>query len=33
VDGAGGLRPSISLKSATNVTGEGTSSSPFVVKI
>ena len=33
VDGACGLRPSISLKSATNVTGEGTSSSPFVVKI
>ena len=28
-----GLRPSISLKSTTNVTGEGTSSSPFVVKI
>ena len=33
VDGAGGLRPSISLKSTTNVTGDGTSSSPFVVKI
>jgi len=29
----GGVRPSISLKSTTNVTGEGTSSSPFVVKI
>ena len=28
-----GVRPSISLKSTTNVTGEGTSSSPFVVKI
>ena len=33
VDYTGGLRPSISLKSTTNVTGEGTSSSPFVVKI
>ena len=29
----GGVRPSISLKPSTNVTGEGTSSSPFVVKI
>ena len=29
----GGVRPSISLKPFTNVTGEGTSSSPFVVKI
>ena len=28
-----GVRPSISLKSTTNVTGNGTSSSPFVVKI
>ena len=28
-----GVRPLISLKSTTNVTGEGTSSSPFVVKI
>ena len=28
-----GVRPSISLKSTTNVTGDGTSSSPFVVKI
>ena len=27
------VRPSISLKSTTNVTGDGTSSSPFVVKI
>ena len=27
------VRPSISLKSTTNVTGNGTSSSPFVVKI
>ena len=33
VDTAFGVRPSISLKSTTNVTGEGTSSSPFVVKI
>ena len=33
VNGAVGVRPSISLKSATNVTGNGTSSSPFVVKI
>ena len=28
-----GVRPSISLKPSTNVTGDGTSSSPFVVKI
>ena len=28
-----GVRPSISLKSTTNVTGDGTSSSPFVAKI
>ena len=28
-----GVRPSISLKPFTNVTGDGTSSSPFVVKI
>ena len=33
VDYASGVRPSISLKSTTNVTGDGTSSSPFVVKI
>ena len=33
VNGAVGVRPSISLKSTTNVTGNGTSSSPFVVKI
>ena len=33
VDGTCGLRPSISLKPFTNVTGNGTSSSPFVVKI
>ena len=32
-DNTRGVRPSISLKSTTNVTGEGTSSSPFVVKI
>ena len=28
-----GVRPSISLKSTTNVTGEGTSSSPFIISI
>ena len=33
VSGTNGVRPSISLKPSTNVTGEGTSSSPFVVKI
>ena len=33
VGNADGVRPSISLKSTTNVTGDGTSSSPFVVKI
>ena len=33
VKGTNGLRASISLRSTTNVTGEGTSSSPFVVKI
>ena len=33
VDFVNQVRPSISLKSTTNVTGEGTSSSPFVVKI
>ena len=31
VDDAGGVRPSISLKSTTNVTGEGTSDSPFII--
>ena len=31
VDYTGGVRPSISLKSTTNVTGEGTSSSPFII--
>ena len=30
---AGGLRPSISLKSTTNVTGNGTSSSPFIISM
>ena len=33
VSTGGGVRPLISLKSTTNVTGNGTSSSPFVVKI
>ena len=28
-----GVRPSISLKSTTNVTGEGTSSSPFIISM
>ena len=32
-DYTGSVRPSISLKPSTNVTGDGTSSSPFVVKI
>ena len=31
-DHAGGLRPSISLKSTTNVTGNGTSEDPYVVE-
>ena len=30
---AGGVRPSISLKSTTIVTGEGTSSSPFIINM
>ena len=30
---AGGVRPSISLKSTTNVTGNGTSSSPFIISM
>ena len=30
---AGGVRPSISLKSTTNVTGEGTSSSPYIISM
>ena len=33
VNEAYGLRPSISLKSTTNVTGEGTSSSPFIISM
>ena len=33
VDSTRGVRPSISLKSTTNVTGNGTSSSPFIVSI
>ena len=33
VGDAFGVRPSISLKPSTNVTGEGTSSTPFIVKI
>ena len=31
VDGTYGVRPLISLKSTTNVTGEGTSDSPFII--
>ena len=33
VGGAIGVRPSISLKSTTNVTGEGTSSSPYIISM
>ena len=33
VNDASGVRPSISLKSTTNVTGEGTSSSPFIISM
>ena len=33
VNDAGSVRPSISLKSTTNVTGEGTSSSPFIISM
>ena len=33
VDDAGGVRPSISLKSTTNVTGEGTSSTPYIISM
>ena len=33
VGNSGGVRPSISLKSTTNVTGEGTSSSPFIINM
>ena len=32
-DGPSGVRPSISLKSTTNATGEGTSSSPYIISI
>ena len=33
VGNAGGVRPSISLKSTTNVTGEGTSSTPYIISM
>ena len=33
VNGTRGVRPSISLKSTTNVTGEGTSSTPFIINM
>ena len=33
VDNSGGVRPSISLKSTTNVTGEGTSSTPYIISM
>ena len=33
VDNADGVRPSISLKSTTNVTGEGTSSTPYIISM
>ena len=33
VDYTNGVRPSISLKSTTNVTGEGTSSSPYIISM
>ena len=33
VRNASGVRPSISLKSTTNATGEGTSSSPFIISM
>ena len=33
VYGTSGVRPSISLKSTTNATGEGTSSSPFIISM
>ena len=33
VNDAGGVRPSISLKSTTNVTGEGTSSTPYIISM
>ena len=33
VNGPNGVRPSISLKSTTNVTGEGTSSTPYIISM
>ena len=33
VNGAFGVRPSISLKSTTNITGEGTSSTPYIISM
>ena len=33
VGGTGGVRPSISLKSTTNITGEGTSSTPYIISM
>ena len=33
VNNTSGVRPSISLKSTTNVTGEGTSSSPYIISM
>ena len=33
VNNARGVRPSISLKSTTNVTGEGTSSTPYIISM
>ena len=33
VSGASGVRPSISLKSTTNITGEGTSSTPYIISM
>ena len=33
VDNTSGVRPSISLKSTTNVTGEGTSSTPYIISM
>ena len=33
VDDTSGVRPSISLKSTTNVTGEGTSSTPYIISM
>ena len=33
VNGDGGVRPAISLKSTTNVSGDGTSSSPYIISM